>query len=157
MEDKYMRPVVAGGVIGGVVAALMIMGVQLPTAVAREEPFRTAMSTANELFPLPIDTSNLVRIGDQEWSGTADPGVSLTPISSAIITKIGFGRRELVQVSTTSTGIYSSDSMMSPYVRYPGVHVTHVAPAAEGNDDTGSLAFWTPRLGWVPANAVTIF
>jgi hypothetical protein len=60
-----------------------------------------------------------------------------------------------VQISTTSTGVYSSDAMTSAYVRYPGIHVTHAARAADTDSSADSLAFWTPRRGWVPSPALT--
>jgi hypothetical protein len=154
MEDKYMRPVVIGAVIGGIAAAMMVMGVHLPNALAREEPFHTALSSLDQLLPEPISTDNLVRFADADWAVSVAPGVSLTPIHSALVTKIGFGHRKLVQISTTASGVYSSDAITSPYVKYPGIHVTRLAQGA-GDSDVESLAYWSPRRGWVPSPALT--
>ena len=70
----------------------------------------------------------------------------MQPQSSVEIKKIGYGEVSYVTVSTTPSGTYSSDSLASPYVRYPGIRVVplevHVFPL------TGRVLGWSRLTGW---------
>lgn len=74
----------------------------------------------------PAPLSTLVKFGDREYELTTADWVSLDPISSSTVRKIGYGRITEVSIATTSTGTYSSDGMVSPHVRYPGITVRAV-------------------------------
>ncbi len=76
--------------------------------------------------------STLVKFGERDYEVTTADWVSLDPISSATVRKIGYGRVSEVTIATTATGTYSSDGMVSPYIRYPGVTVRPL-PVATGD------------------------
>ena len=42
------------------------------------------------------------------------------------VRKIGYGQTSIVNIITTSSGVYSSDALTSPHVLYPGIHVEQV-------------------------------
>jgi hypothetical protein len=109
---------VAAGIAGGfgVVAFLFALPTLLPPAVANEEPARTLLSTASEIFPPPFDPSSLVK-----WTYELEPAVSTEVLKQSTIKKIGYGTTEFVQVLQTPSGTYSTDGLQSPHVEYPGV------------------------------------
>lgn len=74
----------------------------------------------------PEPLSTLVRFNDRDYEVSAADWVSLTPLSSVTVRKIGYGRAIDVSVATTATGVYSSDGMVSPHIRYPGIDVRPV-------------------------------
>jgi hypothetical protein len=76
--------------------------------------------------------STLVKFDNREYEVSAADWVSLDPISSATVRKIGYGRVTEVTIATTSTGTYSSDGMISPHIQYPGINVRPVADTGEG-------------------------
>ncbi len=43
--------------------------------------------------------------------------------SASTITKISAGHKSIVSIVTTPSGTYSSDALLSPNVRYPGIEV----------------------------------
>jgi hypothetical protein len=113
----YNFRVAAGmGAGAGLVALLFALPSMLPPAVANEEPARTLLSSASEIFPPPFDPDSLVK-----WDYTVDPGVSTEVLRQSTVKKIGYGRTELVQVVETPSGTYSTDGLTSPYVEYPGI------------------------------------
>jgi hypothetical protein len=147
MDDKYLKPVVTGAVIGAIATLMLGAMSHLPPSVAAAEPMHTLTSTMDELLPRGFDPNSLVRFSDAAYTITADPGISRTPLSTTTVRKIGFGKLTLVAITTTASGVYSSDAMTSPYVRYPGIHATRVYPAARDGDD--SVAYWSPHRGWI--------
>jgi hypothetical protein len=68
--------------------------------------------------------STLVKFGDRDYEIAHADWVSLEPISQNTVRKIEYGRVSEVNVATTATGTYSSDGMVSPHIRYPGIDVT---------------------------------
>lgn len=146
--DHYIRPLLGGFAIGVLAVALFLGGSRIPPALAAEAPFETVLSSANDLSPPPFDAENLVRFGDDAYRVTTDEGVSLEPESATLVTKIGFGRVQSVSVVTTSSGTYSSDGVVSRYIRYPGVHVERVA----ANDLQGTDGV-LPQQGWIGVRA----
>lgn len=74
----------------------------------------------------PPPLSTLVKFDNRDYEITHANWVSLDPVSSAVVRKVGYGVVTTVNVATTSTGVYSSDSMVSPHVRYPGISVRPV-------------------------------
>lgn len=111
------RSVITGGIIGFLVAGTLAVPSILPPALADDEPFRTLLSTAEELMPKTIEGDDFVKP-----DVTIEPWVSTEAIGRSTIRKIGYGRTEFVDVIETATGVYSSDGLESPYVRYPGIH-----------------------------------
>ena len=109
---------VAAGIAGGMGAVWLLLAVpsMLPPAMANEEPARTLLSTASELFPPPFDPASLAR-----WTYELTPAVSTDVLSQSTVKKIGYGNTEFVHVIQTPTGTYSTDGLQSPHVEYPGV------------------------------------
>ena len=144
--EKYFRPLSMVVAVGAIAGAIVFAVSNLPPAIADEQPMKTLMSTGKELFPSAIDVRHLYFA--KAYSVQTEPGVSLAPISTQTIRKIGYGKTKFVTITTTSSGVYSNDAMLSPHVRYPGIHV-------EKLDDNlvaalrQSLSYWSPQQGWV--------
>lgn len=136
----YLRFIAGGSILGLLAATMLSMPSILPPAIADEEPAKTMLDTMDELFPPPIDTSNLVK-----FDIAIEPGVSTDVVNSRTVRKIGFGRTELVSIVTTPTGTYSTDGLASPYLRYPGIH------KELKRTPIGGIALWTGK-GWVVFN-----
>jgi hypothetical protein len=73
-----------------------------------------------------IDLNNLVFFDDRAYSVTYEDSVSRTATNNTTVRKIGYGETSIVNIITTSSGVYSSDALTSPHVLYPGVHVEEV-------------------------------
>jgi hypothetical protein len=119
------------GAGAGLVALLFALPSVLPPAVANEEPARTLLSSASEIFPPPFDPDSLVK-----WDYTLEANVSTDGLRQSTVKKIGYGRTEFVQVLQTPSGTYSTDALTSPYVEYPGVIKKRV------RSGTG-IAYWS--------------
>ena len=52
-----------------------------------------------------------------------DDTVSTEIKSTRVVKKIGHGRTSMVEIVTTPSGTYSTDGLLSPHVRYPGIEV----------------------------------
>jgi hypothetical protein len=94
------------------------------------------------LNPEPAPLSKLVKVGERQFKVTAADWVSLDATSSTTVRKIRFGRVTDVSVATTPTGTYSSDGMVSPYLRYPGI-TSRPVPMRH----TEASAMWHPVPG----------
>jgi hypothetical protein len=116
MRDQTRRAFLTGGLAGFLMAGTLALPSVLPPAVADEEPARTLLKTADQIFPKPIDGDTFAK---PEW--TVEPWVSTDVISQTSVRKIGYGRTTFVAISKTATGTYSSDGLQSPYIRYPGI------------------------------------
>ena len=130
IEQRERRnTILAGGLIGLVVAGALALASTLPPAIADEQPFRTLLSTGEELMP----DAPLRPFFKPHW--TIEPSVNTDIVKQVTVRKIGYGRTEFVDIVTTPTGTYSSDAIVSPYVRYPGIHDTRRRP-------DGFFAIW---------------
>lgn len=92
----------------------------------------------------PPPLSTLVKFGDRQYAIAYDQGVSLEPISSSVVRKVGYGRVSEVNVARTATGTYSSDGLVSPHVLYPGIDVRRVH---EDRDRSYHHAYYHPHPG----------
>lgn len=123
MDIKSIGAIIATGGIGAVAALGLSLAGLLAVVHAEENstisPMEALMSPARKLFPQPFDVEGLVR-----WNFEVDAGVSLEPIRQSAVKKIGFGRVEQVNIVETDSGIYSSDAIVDPHIRYPGIVVT---------------------------------
>lgn len=137
MSD-YLRFITGGSVLGLLVAGMLAIPSLLPPALADEEPARTLLGGRDELFPKKIDTANLVK-----FDFTLEPGVSIEVLGSRTIRKIGYGKTSFVEVVTTPSGVYSSDGLASPHIRYPGIH------KELKRSSSGRIALWSAGKGWV--------
>jgi hypothetical protein len=106
------------GIFAGV-ALLLASPSFLPRAIADEQPAKSLLSSANDLFPQVIDTGRLTR-----WDFVAEPGVSTAVLHQSQVRKIAYGRTSFVNVVETASGVYSSDGLTDPHVQYPGIHRT---------------------------------
>lgn len=102
----------------------------------------------------PGPLSTLIKFEDREYEVTAADWVSLTPLSSVTVRKIGYGRVTDVLIATTETGTYSSAGMVSPHIRYPGITVRpvplrHVEASPVWHPVPGTRAY---TLGHIPAS-----
>ena len=114
MDKKWIYAVI-GGFAGVAASVVLVMPSIIPHAWADEEPIRTlqvAKHTALKLFDRDLD------LFKPQWS--TEPSVSQDVLSTHVVRKIEAGKTSLVQVVTTSSGVYSSDGLDSPHVRYPG-------------------------------------
>ncbi|WP_417580147.1 hypothetical protein [Pelagibacterium sp.] len=109
----------------------------------------------------PPPLSTLVKFSDRQYEIAYAESVSLEPIASAIVRKVGFGHVWDVNIATTSSGTYSSDGLVSPHVLYPGISVNRVreehrhshehSPWPEGS------SFMILSAGRNPANGNLVF
>lgn len=147
--EKLVRPVAIGVAIGGLLAALYLTATSLPNARADEGPLETVLQSVNDLNPsYRVDPDTLVRIGDEAWTVTADASVSLTPVSTSTVRKVVYGQVKVVTISTTSSGVYSSDAIVNPHIQYPGITVQRLLPDT-GHFGEDKLAYWASGKGWV--------
>lgn len=117
--SEFVKIVTITGAAGALAAGLLVAPSWLPAAVAKEQPMKTLLSSATDLFPESFDPRTLAK-----YDITFDDSVSTEVERTQIVKKIGFGNVERVTIVTTPSGTYSSDAIASPHVKYPGVEVT---------------------------------
>ncbi len=113
-----VRIIAIGGTVGALIGGGLAAPAFMPSALA-DEPAKAAISSFAEIFPKPFDPKSLVK-----FDITYGPGVSTDVQHSSTISKIEYGHRTYVSIVTTPSGTYSSDALVSPYVRYPGIDVS---------------------------------
>ena len=121
---KYAKPIGAGAVIGALAAGFLALPSVLPPAFADEEPARSLLMSADELFRKAIDGDDFVK---PDWD--VEPWVSTEVISQSSVRKIGYGQTSFVTIARTATGTYSSDGLASPNITYSGI-VKNEAPSS---------------------------
>ena len=127
----YVRVIAIGGTIGALVAGTLAAPMFMP-ALADEalQPVEQVASTLDELFgPGTID-SRVFR----KYDVVISANVSTEIRSTRVVKKIGHGRTSMVEIVNTPTGTYSTDGLLSPHVRYPGIEV-------KAKDGGSSFAF----------------
>lgn len=92
-----------------------------------------------------IDVSKLVKIDGHLYDISHDDSVSLVPVSSSVIRKVGYGRATDVHIIQTSSGTYSTDGLASNHVLYPGINAEHVADL----DHWWGSYYWVRGAGWM--------
>jgi len=118
------RTVAISGGLAALVAGAVASPAVFPRAFA-DEPQHSLVKTAGELFPKPFDLKKL-----KKFDVTFDNSVSTEVTRTRIVRKIAFGQKSEVAIVTTPSGVYSSDALTSPYVRYPGIDVTPKYPSS---------------------------
>src|SRR3569623_1256011 len=113
-----VRTVFLSGGLAGLIAGALAAPSFFPAAFAAE-PQKHMLDTASEMFPKPFDPRAL-----RKFDFTLDASVSTKAQHVDTVQKIGFGQRSIVSIVTTPSGTYSSDAIVSPNVRYPGIDVT---------------------------------
>jgi hypothetical protein len=126
----------------------MFIGAASGLFVAQLNPGPTlAAVVANPPFQIgkPLAT-DLAKFDGDYYAIAHAPGISMDPTSSVTVRKVGYGQTSFVTINTTSTGVYSSDGLHSPNVRYPGIYSQPldvlVTPA-------GAVLGWSQLSGWV--------
>ena len=114
--DKTM--IVVGAAVGTFVAGTLAAPQFFPAAFAAE-PQSHLLDRGKDLFPLPFDTNRL-----RKFNFTFEAPFSAEAQRVDTVKKIGFGHKDTVTIVTTPSGVYSSDAITSPYVKYPGIEVT---------------------------------
>lgn len=145
---SHIKTVLGMGAAGGLIAMALTTPVMLPgLATAAQLVQVEAGEMVRSLLPepQPFDPSTLFKAGDYAYE--VDDRVSTTPIRQSVVRKIGYGHSEMVQVVETASGIYSSDGLESPYVRYPSIR------KQRSGGEIG-LALWADGQ-WVVQNALT--
>lgn len=97
----------------------------------------TTMAWADQANANSIDPSRLVRFENRDYIVDYEDWVSTTPLSTTQVKKIEAGKVSYVTITTTETGTYSTDAMVSPHVQYPGITVQ---PAEAGDN---FFRYWT--------------
>lgn len=115
----------------------MTLGAVCATAIAAIGPGFVLEAIADEM-PAGFDTDKLVKFDGRDYEVDYADWVSTDPLSSASVKKIEGGKVSYVSITTTATGTYSTDGLISKHVLYPGVDVTEVAPHR-----TNWMRFWS--------------
>jgi hypothetical protein len=139
-----------GGTLGTLAAGLLALPMVLPLGLQAQEPWQTLNKPSGEIFSPGPSLHGLVH-----REVRFEPGVSQDVVREVVVRKIAYGQTSFVTVGTTPTGTYSSDAIGSAHIRYPGVHVTPITPAAAGS----GLAFVAEGPVWraIPAVAAGSF
>ena len=122
------------GAISGLVVAEFDPGPTM-AAVVDKAPFTQGKA---------LDTHLLHEDGRYFAIGST-PDVSLDPLSTSVVRKIGYGRTNFVTIATTSTGVYSSDGLTDRHVRYPGIYSEPLHLRALPGS---GLYGWSKLTGW---------
>lgn len=122
-----VRHVVIGaglGLLVGGPAMMLYPSIDFSALAATPSAFVRQVAQETQLFEPPVlDTTQFVRFGDRDYEITYDGSVSLDPLSHSVVRKIAFGVETQVSVVTTATGTYSSEGLVNPHFRYPGISV----------------------------------
>ena len=108
-----VRVLAYGSFFGAMIVWSVVNPAQM-SAVA-EEPVKAAAATIDGLFPDLIDPKIFKR-----YDITFDDSVSGDVVSSKVVKKIAGGRTSDVTITTTPSGTYSTDGLLSPHIQYPG-------------------------------------
>lgn len=105
----------------------MTLGAFCATALAAIGPGYVLDAFADEM-PAGFNTDNLVKFGGREYDVSYADWISTDPLSTTTVKKIEGGVVSYVDITTTATGVYSTDGLTSPHVQYPGIEVEEVRP-----------------------------
>ena len=122
------------GAISGLVVAEFDPGPTM-AAVVDKAPFTQGKA---------LDTHLLHEDGRYFAIGST-PDVSLDPLSTSVVRKIGYGRTNFVTIATTSTGVYSSEGLTSVHTAYAGPYVT---PPRLATPTDEAVYGWSKLTGW---------
>jgi hypothetical protein len=125
----------------------IVVGATTATALSFFSPGVNANTLVAQLLPHTFDTTKLVKFDDKVYAMTLDNSVSTKPLGVTTVRKIGMGETSFVDITTTSTGTYSSEALFSPHVRYPGIIVKRLKPSVQYW--VGVLSGWSSGGGWV--------
>ena len=110
----------------------IVLGAVTASVIAVTGPGAIIPALADEVLQ-PVapgfDTSDLVKFEDRDYRVENEDWVATDPTSTVKVKKIEGGRVSFVTITTTATGTYSTDSMFSNHIQYPGISVEQVRPA----------------------------
>ncbi|HEY9012256.1 MAG TPA: hypothetical protein VIN06_14685 [Devosia sp.] len=135
MQNKW-KYAALGALVGTAACVAFVMPAIVPHAWADEQPLKTMHSAKHQVLKL------FDRDGDffkPQWS--VEPSVSQDVLSTQVVRKIEAGKTSFVSVVTTPSGVYSSDGLDSPHVRYPGI-------LRDGSREFDAVAYLSDG-GWV--------
>ncbi|HTM77878.1 MAG TPA: hypothetical protein VL133_09650 [Devosia sp.] len=101
----------------------MALGALCAMGISAIGPGAIVAAFADEA-PVGIDPTSLVRFDGHDYDVQYDDWVDTTPISKTRVKKVEYGRTSYVDITTTSTGTYSTDALFSDNIQYPGITVT---------------------------------
>jgi hypothetical protein len=142
--DRVM--ILVGASVGLFVAGCLAAPQVFPQAFAAE-PQSHMLDKGKDLFPPPFDMKRL-----KKYDITIDDSVSTAAVRTDVINKISAGRKSIVSIITTTTGTYSSDALVSPYVRYPGISAVHKHPSR----DQWTFSTFTSPWATVTSSSFTV-
>jgi len=119
MLDR-VRITMIGGMLGAAIAGALVTPAVI--AATAEVPVNPVATVIDDLFAPTVNAKDFTR-----YAITFDDTVSSDVQRSRAITKIGYGHKSTVTVVTTPSGTYSSDAIVSPHVRYPGIEVEQLS------------------------------
>ena len=111
---NVVRSITYGVFAGGVLSLTIIAPAQM--GALAEEPVKAAMTTIGDLFPPSVNPKMF-----RKYNITFGDSVSTDVQRTQVVKKIGHGRMSEVTIVTTPSGTYSTDGILSPNVRYPGI------------------------------------
>jgi len=109
----------------------MVVGAVCAMGVAAIGPGAVLAAIADETRT-GIDPDGLVKFGGRDYDVQYDDSVDTTPTARSRIKKVEFGRVSYVDITTTTTGTYSTDALFSNNISYPGIDVNAVQSANAG-------------------------
>ncbi len=86
----------------------------------------------------------LLKIENKEYKIEYDNSISMQPTGQISVRKIAYGKESTVNIITTSSGTYSSDSLTSRNVRYQGIFVQEIR-----KDPPKKNVVWILDKAWV--------
>lgn len=94
--------------------------------------------------PASALADGFLRFENSDLDVQISPNVSVEPLETNVIRKVGYGHESVVTVVRTPTGIYSSDAIGSPHVQYYGLSVLN-----RGDASAPAAQIWVSGQGWV--------
>ena len=125
--NTVTRTVLIGAALGTGIAGALTIPMWIPAVMASEPVQVITEAAQTAMTPAPLfEADDFVKMtdGDVRYTARADGTVSTEVSGTQTVKKIGFGEVSTVTIVTTPTGVYSSDAIFSPNVRYPGISVT---------------------------------
>ena len=149
MEESQKNKLIAGAIGAATICGLMFLGGVVAPAI-----FSSSMASEPEAAQMlgiaapgkALDINLMKFNGDYFEVGTA-PGVSLQPTSQVQIKKIGYGQTTFVNILSTPSGTYSTEGLVSPNIRYPGIYTQKLHVFA--SPFSGEVLGWSKLGGWV--------
>jgi hypothetical protein len=139
---NVVRSIAYGTFAGGVLALTIVAPQQIGVLAAA--PVEAAVKTVGDLFPPSVNPRMF-----RKYDIIFDDSVSTDVTRTQIVKKIGHGRTSEVTIVTTPSGTYSTDGIVSPNVRYPGIETTLKPWDEDGHSRSWFSYRSTVRGAWI--------